>query len=103
MPKKENLTNQIFGLVQCISPAESRSGKTYWNCKCIKCGAEKIIQTTHLKDGRTKTCGCGCKIENFLHQEDVKICEICGSSFIGNNNRIYCYDCSPNLKECSNS
>lgn len=108
MPKKEDLTNQVFGLIKCISPAQSKSGKTYWNCKCIKCGAEKIIQTSHLKDGRTKTCGCGCKYINtddtFKQNTKEKICEICGQPFMTTSaNRKYCFNCSPDIKSCSDA
>jgi len=43
MPKKLDLTGKIFGLVRCDSQAPSKSGKTYWNCSCIKCGMTKVI------------------------------------------------------------
>ena len=101
MPKKLDLTNQVFGLIKCISPAESRKGKTYWNCQCIKCGTKKVIQTTHLRDGRTKTCGCGCIIpdQNISNNQDFLVCEICGTSFspktANAKRRKYCYNCSP--------
>lgn len=109
MPKKENLTNQVFGLVRCISPAESIKGKTYWNCECIKCGFKKTIMSCHLKDGRTKTCGCNCKEEffekrniNFSMQQKIKKCEICGQEFLTSfYNRKYCFNCSPASKQYS--
>lgn len=104
MPKKLDLTNQIFGLIKCVSPAESRSGKTYWNCQCINCGAKKIIQTSHLRNGDVKTCGCGCiyqtNKEKFQPSKEEKlICEICGKQFYpqttNGSRRKYCYECSP--------
>lgn len=57
MPKALDITNQRFGKLVAISKAASKSGKTYWLCKC-DCGNEKEIQTSHLTDGRTKSCGC---------------------------------------------
>ena len=57
MPKALDITNQRFGKLVAISKAASKSGKTYWLCKC-DCGNEKEIQTSHLIDGRTKSCGC---------------------------------------------
>lgn len=104
MPTREDLTNKVFGLVRCVSPATSKNGKTYWNCECIKCGATKTIQTSHLKDGRTQSCGCGCLLNNKNTKE--KICEICGKKFfplsVNAINRKYCYDCSPEINEkCS--
>lgn len=103
MPKKLDLTNQVFGLVKCISPAESRKGKTYWNCQCIKCGAKKVIQTTHLRNGTTKTCGCGClldqKQQDNSNNQNFLVCEICGTKFypktVNAKRRKYCYNCSP--------
>lgn len=98
--KKLDLTNQIFGLIRCVSPAESRSGKTYWNCECIKCGAKKVIQTSHLRSGAVKTCGCGCFLDTEKeNSKDYLVCEICGKHFIPKTTsakrRKYCYDCSP--------
>ena len=57
MPKALDITNQRFGNLIAIEKAPSQKGKTYWKCKC-DCGNEKIIQTSHLIDGRTKSCGC---------------------------------------------
>lgn len=93
-----DLTNEIYGLLRCIKPAETRNGKTYWLCECIKCGAQKEIQTTHIRSGAIKSCGCGC-IEKTIE----KICPICGQSFkiLSNkdNARKYCYECSPSNRE----
>ena len=57
MPKALDLTNQRFGYLTAISKASSKSGKTYWLCKC-DCGNEKEIQTSHLTNGLIKSCGC---------------------------------------------
>ena len=57
MAKPLDLTNQKFGKLTAISKAPSRSGKTYWLCKC-ECGNEKEIQTSHLRNGSITTCGC---------------------------------------------
>ena len=58
MPNLIDLTGKIFGNIRCDSQAESKSGKTYWNCSCIICGKQKIIQGTHLRNGNTTSCGC---------------------------------------------
>lgn len=106
MAKREDLTGQVFGLIRCVSPAESRNKKTYWNCECIKCGTKKIIQTSHLKDGRTKTCGCGCLSEDSGQVNTKLICEICGKEFSPKTNnakrRKYCYECSPEQNQGEN-
>ena len=57
MAKPLDLTNQKFGKLTAISKAPSRSGKTYWLCKC-ECGNEKEIQTSHLRNGSITSCGC---------------------------------------------
>lgn len=62
MPKALDITNQRFGKLVAVSKAASKSGKTYWLCKC-DCGNEKEIQTSHLTDGRTKSCGCSKEIK----------------------------------------
>ena len=99
MPSKIDLVGRIFGLVKVESPAPSSSGKTYWNCSCIKCDATKVIQGSHLTAGATQTCGCGCQLNKGNNTEEERICGICGKKFqlINNSwNRKYCYDCVPN-------
>lgn len=100
MSKKIDLTGKIFGTIYIDSPAPSRSGKTYWNCHCVICNKQKIIQGQHIISGVTKSCGCGHFTANKKDTESItKICEICGEKFqIINSNgwsRKYCYNCSP--------
>ena len=57
MPKALDITGQRFGRLVAIKKAPSRSGKTYWDCKC-DCGNTKEVQTTHLRNGTIKSCGC---------------------------------------------
>lgn len=97
---KEDLTGQIFGTIEIISEAPNIKGRTVWHCKCIKCGTEKDIITSFIKDGRTRSCGCGCIIDknNQTISSSTRICSICGKTFTLKNNahtRKYCYDCSP--------
>jgi hypothetical protein len=42
MPRAIDITNQKFGKLTAIKRAESKSGKTYWLCKC-DCGNEKVV------------------------------------------------------------
>lgn len=48
-----NLCQQSFGLLMA---REYHSGKG-WLCTC-KCGNSIYVQTHHLKQGRTRSCGC---------------------------------------------
>jgi hypothetical protein len=58
MPKpKENLLGNKYGILLVKEPAPSRKGKTRWKCEC-RCGNFIVVYSTHLKKGRTKSCGC---------------------------------------------
>lgn len=100
MPKAKDYSGQRFGSLTIISKEPSKSGHTYWLCKC-DCGKEKVIQTSHFTSGVTKSCGeCEGRnlIDNLNRNKDLseKQCLICKKSFIPNVfNRLYCYDCSP--------
>ena len=91
MPKALDLTGQRFGKLVALKKSSSKSGKTYWLCKC-DCGNEKEVQTTHLRNGSIQSCGC-LKLEK---SKGSLTCPICGKSFESNNHmRKYCYDCAP--------
>ena len=82
MPKALDLTNKIFGNLKVIQKAPSKSGKTYWTCKCLLCGNIKEIQTSHLTSGASQSCGCQKKI--FGESKISKTCILCGQKFIAN-------------------
>ena len=101
MPKALDITNKKFGHLTAIERVPSRSGKTYWRCRC-DCGVIKEVQTGHLTSGAIVTCGSKeCKFHyNPILQpktaEESLHCILCGKEFITNNYaRKYCYDCSP--------
>lgn len=54
---KLDLTGQRFGRFTVVRPVEKRNGLTMWLCRC-DCGKEKEIRTTHLRNGRSKSCCC---------------------------------------------
>jgi hypothetical protein len=61
-----DLENRQFGRLTVLSKAESRETSggnvlTRWLCLC-QCGKQKIILTSSLLQGKTKSCGC-------LHKE----------------------------------
>jgi len=49
-----NLTGQTFGRIHVIDRAEERR---HWRCVC-SCGTELVSDTTALRSGNTKSCGC---------------------------------------------
>lgn len=57
MPKKLDLTGQIFGRLTVLSRAPNIGKKTAWRCICL-CGTEKTVQTVHLTRGLVHSCGC---------------------------------------------
>ena len=65
MPKALDITNQKFGKLTALQRMPSQAGKTYWLCQC-ECGNQPIVQTSHLRDGRTKSCG-HCPKEAKMH------------------------------------
>lgn len=67
MPRALDLTNQRFGKLIALKRAPSKSGKTYWTCQC-DCGTIKDIQTSHLTNDETRSCGCLERQINKTHQ-----------------------------------
>lgn len=60
MAPRIDLTGQRFGRLTALEfrPVK-RGAKTvvFWRCAC-DCGAEKEVRADHLKDGRSRSCGC---------------------------------------------
>jgi hypothetical protein len=58
MKPSEMKAGLIFGRLTTIkySKTDAKS-RQYWLCKC-SCGIEKIVSTSHLISGHTKSCGC---------------------------------------------
>lgn len=79
MGKRIDLSGQQFGYWTVKDYAYSKNGQTYWNCIC-KCGTEKIVRSSCLRQGRSNSCGCylteklGLKIlgEKFSHLLVIK-------------------------------
>ena len=101
MPKPLDLTGQRFGNLIALSKAPSKSGKTYWTCKC-DCGEIKDIQTGHLTGGITKSCGClshiksdkSKKVIDFRKRIKVALVEAFGHkcAYCGLQDEPYIYD-----------
>ena len=59
MGKMIDLTGQTFGKLTVINCAGKLDGRRYfWNCEC-ECGNKKQINGALLRNGNTKSCGCG--------------------------------------------
>ena len=59
MPKKIDLSGQVFGKLTALYPDTERKGSasSYWICKC-ECGNLKSVSYSNLRSGGTKSCGC---------------------------------------------
>lgn len=58
MPAFIDLTGQRFSLLLVVKRADNgRRGETYWQCKC-DCGAVRNVRASHLRCGKTRSCGC---------------------------------------------
>lgn len=87
MAKALDITGQRFGKLVALSKAPSRSGKTYWLCQC-DCGNQKEIQTSHLTNGQTLSCGCINKSKN-PNKQWPRYCLNCGKQLSKSQNK-YC-------------
>lgn len=58
----KNLINEKFGRWVVLSQGPKKNTHYSWVCKC-ECGTTREVLGIHLKNGKTKSCGC-LKIEN---------------------------------------
>lgn len=61
---------QVIKIVQKPKNIKSKQRSTWWLCKC-ECGNEKIVRSTELIRGDTKSCGCLRKFENSQNYKGV--------------------------------
>jgi hypothetical protein len=54
-----DMTGKRFGRLIVIERAENRTNRkvAMWKCKC-DCGKEVVCRGTHIRSGRTSSCGC---------------------------------------------
>ncbi len=57
MGYKIDMTGQKFGRWTVIGFDCNKNRQTMWKCRC-DCGTEKSVEGAHLRDGRSKSCGC---------------------------------------------
>lgn len=59
MPQKLNLEGQRFGRLLVTGQVDDNSpgSRIKWDCVC-DCGNQVSVQRTHLRSGRTQSCGC---------------------------------------------
>lgn len=52
-----DLTNKQFGRLTVVALFGKKSDEWAWLCFC-NCGGQKVILGTHLRSGKTRSCGC---------------------------------------------
>jgi len=59
LPKnRADLIGMMFGDIQVLGFAGVHKSQTYWRCRC-GCGKEWTVLGVSIKNGNTKSCGCG--------------------------------------------
>jgi hypothetical protein len=69
MSRLIDLTGRKFGFFTVVSKAAAKNRRTSWLCRCC-CGKEKVINTSSLTTGNTKSCGC--QKNNMIAQSKTK-------------------------------
>lgn len=77
----QDKTGQVFGDLRVLGKDENRSfpGTLYVNVVC-KCGVEKSVRYSGMRDGSTVSCGCRKKLHGLKH----------GHNKIGKRTSEYC-------------
>lgn len=57
MPALIDRSGQRFGRLLVVDRADSRGGRTFWNCAC-DCGVRTQVVNSNLNNGHTRSCGC---------------------------------------------
>ena len=59
MPKKIDLTGQVFGFLTVLKESEKKEKEKeiYWECQC-QCGKITRVRGSLLRKGKVKSCGC---------------------------------------------
>ena len=57
MPKKLDLTGEVYGLLTVVEPARQIGKNKRWLCQC-ECGNTTVVSSSNLRKGQVKSCGC---------------------------------------------
>lgn len=61
-----NLSGLVYGDLTVIERVYIKPKRTHWECKCV-CGSITVVDSTKLKSGHTKSCGCYLKRFSMKH------------------------------------
>ena len=109
MPKRYiDETGHRYGKLTVISISDKKDSKgvRFWKCLC-DCGKITEVRGTELRNGKTKSCGCGhkgCKIINEIGNRYGNLTVIGKSERLSNNHAIWICQCDcGNICEISGS
>lgn len=75
----DDLTGKIFNRLTVVERVyKANSKKTYWKCKC-SCGKETIVESSKIKGGYTKSCGCLNEENRKHHVEELTTHKMSGT------------------------
>lgn len=71
---KDELIGQTFGdfYLYDFNYEKAKSYKYYYKCRCIKCGKEKEIQSSTLKNGKCIKCTCNPEYNKYTNIKGYK-------------------------------
>lgn len=64
---KEKLIGRTFGDLEVISFSHAKGYRSYWNCRCLRCGKIVSICRQSLISGRSCSCGCKIPLNSTIH------------------------------------
>lgn len=68
MKYMKDISGQTSNMLTFIEFNSRRNKHIYWLCRC-ECGEYKVLRVSHVKSGKTKSCGClQYKYEDFIGQ-----------------------------------
>jgi hypothetical protein len=71
-----DLTGEVFGRLTVISKDDKQKGKEIkWICKC-KCNKLTSVRGADLRGGKTKSCGCLIKTNEFMFYDTHVECHL---------------------------
>lgn len=90
MPKKRDLTGEVFGRLKAREPGSGKGSHTRWICDC-ECGESVEVQTADLLHSKKTSCGCASE-----QDRTIRTCICCEREFYSpKKRREFCFDCCP--------
>ena len=64
----KDITGEQFGRLTVTGFAERKGYRLFWNANC-SCGGKTVVESSSLKSGHTRSCGCLCReVNSVIHR-----------------------------------